>query len=333
MPYTRLQIQFARMANWLGLAPPSWRKPGSSLVILHYHHFTDAPPTSGLEVRASIVRTQLEILSQRFAFCSLPGSVDQLRQAGRLETDRPGVVISIDDAFQSFGRVLPAFEVLRVPVVMFAPIGLCLDKNTEDGLRSWCFRYYAELKPGAVDPAASGQPGEFFDRVMGASLPELRRLEARLRELPRVSDPVSTEKKYSMADLRQLARHPLISLASHSMSHQNLAGLPDRWRAWEIRTAAYYVAELGGATDLFAYPFGDLGTFNGACSAILHDVGVKYACTAIPFPVNRDTPPLLLGRALIVDCLSPRYLWGAAGGALEWWHRARHGTEGTRLTG
>lgn len=331
MPYTRLQVNFARMMALLGLAPPPWREPGTSLVILHYHHFTEGPPSSFLEVRASVVRAQLEILSQRFAFLSLRESLDELLGGGRLHGRKPGVVISIDDAFKSFDMVRPAFEALQVPVVIFAPIGLCLDQSSDDGLRSRCLRYYAELKAGLAGPDVPGSPEEFFDVLMNASSSELGRWEVKLRQLPRVPDPITVQEKYSIEELQELTRHPLVKVASHSMSHQNLAQLSPKWRSWEIRSAARYLADLGGEAELFAYPFGEPGTFSESCSAILKDAGVKYACTTIPFPVTHRTPPLLLGRTLLLDCVHPQYLWGVAGGAFEWWHKLRHGFLGRKL--
>jgi peptidoglycan/xylan/chitin deacetylase (PgdA/CDA1 family) len=58
-------------------------------------------------------------------------------------------------------------------------------------------------------------------------------------------------------DLRKLARHPLITIGAHTVSHPWLSDLPDDELASELRTSKSRLEqEIQSEVTLFAYPFG-----------------------------------------------------------------------------
>ena len=291
---------------------------------LYYHDFTVSWPSSFLEVRQITVEAHLATLSRRFTVMRLGDCIDQLVRQGHIEQDKPPTTISIDDGLASFDGVLRYFEKHGVPVTLFVPIGLCLGKETLDGLRSWCFRYYAELAKGGMVAGVPENPGEFFQVVMGADIPALVQLQEKLFRLPRNADPFVSRAMYSFDRIRTLAQHPLITMASHSMSHQRISTLPPQWCEWEIASARHYISEVGGNSKMFAYPYGLPEAVDSDAVATLRRAGIEYAFTCCPVKIGSGSPGLLLGRACLMDCVNEQYVWGVAAGALGWYHVARH---------
>ena len=324
MNVVELQTYFVRAWSRLARAGPGEGNRYTSFTNLYYHDFTSGPAGSFLEVQRPTVGTQLETLSRRFAILRLSDCLAQIFEKGHIEAEHPPTSISIDDALLSFDSVLPYFEKFAVPVVLFVPVGLCLAQDTLDGLRSRCFRYHAEFRDGDRVPELPPTKELFFELVMGAGVSGLRSLEQKMRRMPKNVDPFVSRPMYTFTQLRELAKHPLITLASHSMSHQNMGALPPKWCEWEIETARQYIAEVGGNTKMFAYPYGSPQPSDSHPVSAMKRAGVEYALTTCSVRATPDSLPFLVGRSPLVDCKDEHYLWGTAAGAMEWYHLARH---------
>ena len=81
----------------------------------------------------------------------------------------------------------------------------------------------------------SSSAAEFFETVMSATESALQSWLARLRGKARRRDPICGRRLFDFGDLRRLAHHPLVTIASHSMSHQVLSALPEAWCRWEMK--------------------------------------------------------------------------------------------------
>jgi len=324
MPHLVLRTRFASLMSRLRITPGLWRNSSTSLTALNYHYFTEREPESYLDVRESTVAYHLRMLNERYSFPQLKPSLRQLTEQSKTSSARPCVLITVDDGSTSFNRVLRHFEALDIPVCLFVPIGLCLGKGSLDGARSRCFRLYSELNSGNHKEVAQN-PCSFFQVVMNADASELTRLIHKLSALPREEDPISRHELYSPADLEKLARHPLITIASHSMSHQWLARLPEEWCRWEIEASLHHIAEIGGDREVFAYPYGAPGSFGAFSTSVLGQSGVRFAFCTKAQPLSVDSSWYALGRSAVFDCSDPHYIWGTAAGAFEWWDALRFG--------
>jgi peptidoglycan/xylan/chitin deacetylase (PgdA/CDA1 family) len=294
-----------------------------SLIALNYHYFTEGTSTSYLEVNRDVVDSQFRALRQNFSFSPAKQALQSVFR-GDEGSDRPEIIITIDDGCVSFEIIRPLIERYEIPVVLFIPVGLCLETDDSDGLRSRCLRLYQEIDR-SQDELPLLNPAEFFQMLMAADHAHLRALEERFRRLPCKFDAISTRKLFSMAELRSLAKHPLITLAPHSMSHQALGRLPSQWIEWEVAKSCEQVAALGGDTELFAYPYGDPRSVDDRCARALANCGSKFAFTTLCYRISKTCNQLLLGRSPVFNYPGGHYILGTAAGALEWYDIARHG--------
>lgn len=294
-----------------------------SVVALNYHYFTAGTSTSYLEVNCDVVNRQLCSLGRNYSFRPAKQALQSLFRDDE-RTDPQQVIITIDDGCASFEIILPLLEKYHIPVVLFVPVGLCLETDDLDGLRSRCLRLYQEIDR-SQDRTHLLSAAEFFQMLMAADAAELRVLEQRFRNLPRNADAISTRKLFRMAQLRSLAAHPLVTLAPHSMSHQALGRLPAEWLEWEVAKSCEHVAALGGDAELFAYPYGNPGSVDERCAGALAEAGSKFAFTTLCYRISKTCNRLLLGRSPVFNHPGKHYILGTAAGALEWYDIARHG--------
>ena len=313
-----MRHNFARLLYLFRHAHPGWRNPARCIQALHYHNFTESGARSSLDVPVSFVKTQLQRLSERFCFVNAKAALDRIFQEQELAFPRPGLILTLDDGLQSMERILPVLECLDIPLLLFVPVGLCLDDSLESR-RSWCLRYYCETKAFGDGTADSG----FFDRVMSADLSELSEIRGQLVEFRQNPDPVSSQPLLSQKRLESLARHPLVTLGSHSMSHAPLGMLPASWCQWEIETSVRVLSNIGGDPELFAYPYGIGRALSDAAEKFLARARVRYAFTTATMSITSRSRPLHLGRTGLEACTDGPYLWGTAMGVYEWSYRIK----------
>jgi peptidoglycan/xylan/chitin deacetylase (PgdA/CDA1 family) len=313
-----VRTSFARAMYLLGCAPPQWRDLSSRLIALYYHNFTDEGVSSNLDVPAASVRVQLERICERFEFVTAKPMLNRLFNREAVPNSRPALTLTVDDARETVLKVVPILEGLEIPLLLFVPAGLCF-RYSLDGQRAWCLRYYCENERFKD----ASQRSAIFQHVMSASLDELRDLSEHFRAGSRIEDPISSQPLLNAQQLAALARHPLVTLGAHSMSHAPLGMLPPEWCRWEVEASARAVAAIGGDPELFAYPYGSGRAVTPTTTQILADTGIRYAFTTATLAITKRSSPLLLGRTGLNACTDRPYLWGAAGGAFEWSGRLR----------
>jgi peptidoglycan/xylan/chitin deacetylase (PgdA/CDA1 family) len=87
----------------------------------------------------------------------------------------------------------------------------------------------------------------------------------------------------SWKQARELARHPLIRIGSHTVSHPVLGLAPeDAARDEMIRSKSILADQLGVTPDLFAYPFGvrRYGAYSGKTEKLLCETGYRCSLTS-----------------------------------------------------
>lgn len=285
------------------------RKAHDVVVPIDYHYFyQDKISLEDLEVSLSTLEFQLNRFKKYCDILSMDEVINFISDEKPF-SERPKIVITIDDADDSILAALPYFEKLQIPFTIFVPVGLCLDKNADDGLRSWIFRFAFEGK--------DFEPKRVFEETMALSSSQLQSRYEEMKASRTNADPISSRHLLTLQQLAKLIQNPLVTVGSHSMSHPVFSRLSARWAEWEIATSNQYLRGIGSRGDVFAYPYGAKGTFSKETEEILKRNGIKVAFTTMSSSISHKSIPTRLGRVGMHDIKSSTYLKGIARGAFE----------------
>ena len=306
---------FSITLNLLNLAPPFWLKNFQYFVAVDYHYFTDniiSYPT--LEVDRLILDKQLEFISSNMNLIN-PKSFDH-KAFFRSKPIKPSILITIDDADSSIKKNLDIFEKYNIPIIIFAPLGLCLAPSTYDGLRSRILRSFFEIKENQEEVEGDIKIN-FFEKIMSSSLEELEEIYIEINSKRNNKDIISSRTLLNFDELEELSHHPLITISSHSMSHPVLTQIPQKWLVWEITSSMQYLKKVNGDKKYFAYPYGYKGSINLEVKELLRKNGVKYAFSTRSKTVKNNSDSLELGRVGMLGFFNKYYFRGLVGGAFE----------------
>ena len=295
---------------------------GNNLVALDYHYFTDnliTYPKLGLEVSYSNLDKQLKIFSELFEPLEIDFALKTFLKK-QSNNSKPGILISIDDADKSIKYALRYFIKYRIPITLFVPVGLCIDKNKKDGKRSRILCRYRELF-SSPERLGLEEKSKFFDRIINSSYQQLHEYEMQLGSPKKEKNITASRELLSLKEIKEISKNPLVTIASHSMSHNSLAQLPENWLKWEIKKSKEYVKSLRGKYDLFAYPFGHKKSYNLKVKKLLHEEGIKYAFTTSSEIIKKSSDLLSLGRAPMLNFDNQAYVCGSAHGAFHYWDK------------
>ena len=295
---------------------------GNNLVALDYHYFVNNSityPKLGLEVSYSVLEKHLRIFSEFFEPLETNFALKSLSKK-KSNNSKPGIIISIDDADKSISYALNYFVKYQIPITLFIPVGLCIDENNEDGKRSRILCRYRELFPSSEKLSLS-EKSKFFNRIINSSLQELYEYELKLGSPKKENNITASRELLSIKEIEEISKNPLVTIASHSMSHNSLAELPDNWLSWEIKKSTEYIKDLKGKYDLFAYPFGHKQSYNLKVKKFLYEEGIKYAFSTSSKIIKKNSDLLSLGRAPMLNFDSKDYICGSACGAFHYWDK------------
>ena len=152
-----------------------------------------------------------------------------------------------------------------------------------------------------------------------SSFQELYEYELKLGSPKKENNITASRELLSLKEIDEIAKNPLVTIASHSMSHNSLAELPDNWLKWEIKKSTEYIKDLKGKYDLFAYPFGHKQSYNLKVKKLLHEEGIKYAFSTSSKIIENNSDLLSLGRAPMLNFDNKDYVFGSAYGAFHYW--------------
>jgi peptidoglycan/xylan/chitin deacetylase (PgdA/CDA1 family) len=323
--FNRLKFRhlFAKFVYIFRLAPVFWRQNDDFLSIVNYHYFSNEP-TEGddLEVSFQTIEQQIRTLKDEYSLLPCVPGLDSLfmQQGGELRT--PVVILTIDDADCNILQLVPILEKYQVPITIFVPVGFCLDGESLDGLRSRCLHFGIFNLLNKAEGHERYNLENCFNEVMGLNIDQLKELlDKMLIEAGSGQDPLTERKLLNVKDLEEISRHELVTLASHSMSHVRLALLPDKWLKWEIGQSIDYIKGWGGEGEVFSYPYGNKGSFNGDTQKVLEEKGVKYAFASLANNSVANTLPYAIGRSILFNSADKKYVLGTAGGAFELFDR------------
>lgn len=243
--------------------------------ILLYHRVTDdsySPggffPQSGIAVERTAFRQQMEFLSSNYTCVSLNRIVNILRRNEPIPSGRPLVAITFDDGYRDNLEIaLPILEEFSIPVTIFVTTGFI-----EGTHEPWW------LQTGALVAAADTVTYELNMVEHTASCKTVADKYTTFLQLDSILKSLSYEKQELFLErlfashgerptfydqflrwdeLRELHKHPLITLGAHTISHASLAACSQEELEFEINESKQIVEEaLSTPINFFAYPYG-----------------------------------------------------------------------------
>jgi peptidoglycan/xylan/chitin deacetylase (PgdA/CDA1 family) len=286
--------------------------------ILLYHRITDLghDPWS-LAITPQCFDQQLAVLRRDAKCLSLPAFLAQ-RSAGKLP--RNAVAVTFDDGYaDNLHEALPILERHGVPATIFVMTSF-IDSASE----TWWDRLeqvvheVSEL-PSSIQLRVNGTPFRWQQPDPASNISARASLLAAVAESFTVGETAAregaladlwqqlgkmprlrpTHRGLSLAELRQLAAHPLITIGAHTQTHPYLARIsPESQRAELAAGKADLERWLDRRIDLIAYPHGSYGKTTIRAAA---DVGFKWGFTTVPRIVPHLCKPLRLPRMEVRD--------------------------------
>ena len=320
----RLRKDYARVLYRAHLAPAFWRPFGSNLTILNYHQFVSRTSSNFLQVSHSSLLRQLDTLQKISDIVPLSNIFDGSLSFGNNKSHRrPTISVTIDDGDRSVLDVLSIFGEFSIPITIFLPMGLIINKDSDDGCRSILLRYRCLTPKSLLISELKVNKEAAFEMILSASMKNIRELLYRI-ENDSSHRYVWPRKLLTVDDIKILSENPLVTIASHSMSHLPLSVLPKFLLEWEIEKSIDWIRQFGGDTTLFAYPYGVPGTYNQLTNSKLRMSGVRFAFNSTSFPTSLDTSSFVFGRSFVSDSCDGDYIGGLGYGAFEIWDRIRY---------
>ncbi|MCW5971566.1 MAG: polysaccharide deacetylase family protein [Blastocatellales bacterium] len=296
-------------------------------LILMYHRIAelDADPWS-LSVAPGNFAEQLAVLRRAGQPAPLARALVEMDL--ERETD-PLLVVTFDDGYaDNLYQALPLLEEFRIPATVFVPVNYiggrrffwwdvldlllaAADLPSEFRLRIAGANYRWRLdEPAPRQPRrwqASEMPPEtarerfYLDlyRLL-RPLPEDERSEV-IDELLAwaglASAPSDPYRQMSLDELRRLARHPLIEIGSHALTHRDLPDLSPNTQRDEIERSRTLLSRiLGHPVRSFCYPY---GSFTAETAQMVRDAGYACACGHFVQPLAAGADPYQLPRVMV----------------------------------
>jgi len=311
------------LSNQIGLAPRLFSSYSKRLVAIDYHYFTSNDLIyPDLEVSYESLQAQIKIISRN---CRLGSPVETLEDlfAGKLTSEKQSLIITIDDADSSLIDALISFDSFNMPLILFAPVGLCLPESHLDGLRSRCLHMYKYLNLSEIPEPYSclANAEEYFDFIINSSLTDLDIFHRLIRDIHRERSVILERSLLTIEQLKDVIAAKKCIVSSHTMSHSILSELPSEWMKWEITRASEVIGQIGGDIRLFAYPYGYKKSYNQNVKDTLVNAGVKYAFTTTSSLTKKNSDPLSIGRAPMLNYKEKSFVLGTVSGAFRIWDK------------
>jgi peptidoglycan/xylan/chitin deacetylase (PgdA/CDA1 family) len=181
-----------------------------------------------------------------------------------IEPPKGAVWLSFDDGFKELlEAVVPLVRKRHVPITLFVPTGI-VDGN---GLFPWLHQTTDTTASGGSDFAQNG-----------------------------------ARESITVADVKEIARYPEVSIGSHAVGHRVTVNLSDENARHEFEESKGALESwTGGAITTFAYPEGRL---DGRESLLLAECGYQLAATTETTFVTQGTDPYLVPRFHVGDDFS-----------------------------
>jgi peptidoglycan/xylan/chitin deacetylase (PgdA/CDA1 family) len=290
-----------RDVGLIGLIERLARRPG--LLVLTYHRIVDRSASPYYEAVASAtpegLRAELEALAATHRLITI-GELAGLADGG-FRLDRPTALVTFDDGYRdNYEVALPILKSLGIPATFFLPSGFL----QEPRLPWWDHIAYVVAKaevpvlrlgwpePLEIDRSRTTGP-EAIARLVRTYLDhhvvDDSRFRDGLEEAAGVAvdeDRLGPELFMSWDMARSMAASGM-SIGSHSVTHRELARLPEAEQRFELSESKRRLeGELGVEVDALAYPYGWPGSHDGTTIRLAGESGYRLAFSSVE-GVNR----------------------------------------------
>lgn len=200
--------------------------------------------------------------------------LETLLKDGKEPKEKVGF-ISFDDGWRSNLDLLPICEKYNAPITVFVATEPLVSGN-------YWWEYVEKKYDSAAKEALKKKPEtEFY------------------KELAQLKTETKLERSaMTVEELIEFAKHPLVTIQSHTVNHPIITNLTDETLQMELVESKRQLEELTGDTiDVFSYPNGNVGQRE---IDALKKAGYKYAFTteALDFDVENYQPYLLPRMAM-----------------------------------
>lgn len=302
-----LAPSYRRLRRWKNQTLNLFDAP---VIVLAYHRVTHlSSDPHQLAVTPENFQAQMHYLSQRCRCVRLDEEWSRLR--GR------AVAVTFDDGYaDNLHQALPILAAAGVPATFFISTGTL---GTQDEFWS---DELAGLVLGEGDRPprlALLAPGASADWP-SATREQRRALHARLHALMLQRNAQGREewlvqlrqwagvarlgrqdyRALNQEELQALAASPWVTIGAHGVSHTPLALLAAEEQRQEIVGSKRRLeASLNRKVELFSYPFGGRGQYDGTTRRLCREEGFSRVVTTLPGQVHRWTDPLRLPRQMV----------------------------------
>jgi peptidoglycan/xylan/chitin deacetylase (PgdA/CDA1 family) len=290
---------------------------GQQLMILGYHRVGDVTQDAyGITLQPRHFAEQMAVLRRVAHPCALAEGFTAL-QEGRLPAR--AVAVTFDDGYTDVAcQALPGLAQQGIPATVFVIAGCLGQEPWWDELArivlcapALPLQFRLQLDGATLEwsgtRSTAGKPDQSAERQRLlswlyrelATLPSVREQAlAKLRSLWGGEQPAVQERSknsiMSPQQLAALAGEELITIGSHTITHQALGTLNAEAQAAEIGySKALLEAVIKSAVTAFSYPHGSIGK---ATAGFVREAGYAMACTSSNDLASRTSDPLLLPR-------------------------------------
>ena len=309
-----LKTAFPIVAQYSGLGSAlalRYRGAGTIFMLHSVVACGDDYPDHSLRCPAETLATALSWLRDRGVdFVSLEAMLDRLKSP----SDRPFAAFTFDDGFaDSLTHALPVMERFGAPMTVYVATGMI-----ERSMDAWWLGLAAWIR--ASDRVALPQAGLSFDCPDAAGKKRaFVAIEAVIHRdyelLPQVRSAIAAQgidcaalldrEALTVEQLRELSRHPLVTIGAHGDTHINLARETEATVCREMMSNRRFLEEIIGRPVVhFAYPFGNARACGDREATIARAVGFRTAVTTRSgaiFPAHLDHPRALPREVLSAD--------------------------------
>ena len=294
------------------------RRNRARLPILMYHGLVQRPlaPNCWHQLDVASFRRQIEWVAKCYRVLPLEEALDRL-YAGTLP--ERSCAVTFDDGYGSnLDLALPILEEFHVPATVFLVMDL-----VGTGEVPWPDRLYLALSRTRV-PQVSSIPLSLASAPLSTDAERARAYETAVRaakELPRAEKDAAMDRllvdlgqdgpldpgpfrMLSWGDVAKLTASGLVTVASHTRTHQILSRCSDDEIRAEVGPAHDELARrIGRTPKVMAYPVGRRLDFDARSIAAVEAAGIPYALTTVeglagPESDRRRLPRLSIGSDL-----------------------------------
>jgi peptidoglycan/xylan/chitin deacetylase (PgdA/CDA1 family) len=297
------------------------------LTVLAYHRVTLPRDLEEYPLDLDVVSTspdefewQMRFLRENLQPVSLGHIIRHIERGEPLP--RRAVAVTFDDGFNdTYRHAFPALRRHAIPATVFLSTGYI-----DSGEPFWFER--AALLMMRAPPGTIALPSHEHPLPAGDSLRQrhgaLRLLQRYLQDQPdahrkalldewvehvpgRRPSPADAARPLDWAQVREMAAAG-VDFGTHSVTHANLAKLPDSALTWELANSKLALEnQLGRDIDTLAYPIGTRASFDARVMGHVREAGYRLAMSFVlganwqqslsPFELRRQAVSLTTSRS------------------------------------